>query len=196
TEGPMVLPGRYSMRLTANGQTRTQSFQVVDDPRIGATPAELAASYDLARRTVATLNAISDNVKRIATLQQQLTARADQTKDAPYAKRVSSAATSLKGKLEAIRAELADVHSERDQITLHYPVKLYNQLLNVNRMAQSFERGPTEQAVGVYRELSGKADALIGRERALEAGEVAAFNQMMRELNVPAVAVEQVKPIG
>jgi hypothetical protein len=192
----MVLPGQYAIRLTANGQTRTQSFQVVDDPRIGATPAELAASYDLATRTVATLNAIGDNVKRIESLQQQLTARADQSKEAPYAKRVASAASSLKGRLEAIRAELADVHSERDQITLHYPVKLYNQLLNVNRMAQSFERGPTEQSVSVYRELAGKVDALIGRERTLESGELAAFNQLMRELNVPAVGVEQAKPIS
>jgi hypothetical protein len=195
-DGPMVLPGQYTVRLTANGQIRTQSFQVVDDPRIGATQAELAASHDLATRTVATLNAISDNVKRIESLQQQLTARADQTKDAPYAKRVSSAASSLKGKLEAIRAELADVHSERDQITLHYPVKLYNQLLNVNRMAQSFDKGPTEQSVSVYRDLAGKADALIARERQLEAGEIGAFNQMMRELSVPAVSVEQPKPIG
>jgi photosystem II stability/assembly factor-like uncharacterized protein len=195
-DGPMVLPGQYTVRLTANGQTRTQSFQVVDDPRIGATQAELAASHDLATRTVATLNAISDNVKRIESLQQQLTARADQTKDAPYAKRVSSAASSVKGKLEAIRAELADVHSERDQITLHYPVKLYNQLLNVNRMAQSFDKGPTEQSVSVYRDLAGKVDALIARQRQLEAGEIGAFNQMMRELSVPAVSVEQPKPIG
>ena len=51
TEGPMVLPGQYTVRLTANRQTRSQSFHVVDDPRIGATPTELAASYDLATRT-------------------------------------------------------------------------------------------------------------------------------------------------
>jgi photosystem II stability/assembly factor-like uncharacterized protein len=195
-DGPMVLPGQYTVRLTANGQTRTQSFQVVDDPRVGATRAELAASHDLATRTVGTLNAISDNVKRIQSLQQQLTARADQTKGAPYAARVATAAAGLKGKLEAIRAELADVHSERDQITLHYPVKLYNQLLNVNRMAQSFDKGPTEQSVSVYRDLAGKVDALVARERTLESGELGAFNQMMRELNVPAVGVEQGKPIG
>ena len=128
-------------------------------------------------------------------MQAQLSARATQVKGQPYADRVSAQATALKGRLEAIRAELADVHSEADQITLHYPVKPYNQLLNVNRMAQSFDRGPTEQAEQVYRDLAGKVDALLGRLRALEAGELGPFNQMMRELNVPAVSVEQPKPI-
>jgi hypothetical protein len=184
------------VRLGANGQTRTQSFQVVDDPRVGATQAELAASHDLATRTVATLNAISDNVKRIESMQQQLTARADQTKGAPYATRVATAATALKGKLEAIRAELADVHSERDQVTLHYPVKLYNQLLNVNRMAESFDRAPTVQAGAVFRDLGGKVDAQLDRLRALEGGDISAFNRMLEELKVPAVTVEQPKPIA
>ncbi len=195
TEGPMIVPGRYTVRLTVNGQSRSQAFQVVDDPRVGATPAELAASYDLARRTVATINRVSDQAGRIGAMQAQLSARATQVKGQPYADRVSAQATALKGRLEAIRAELADVHSEADQITLHYPVKPYNQLLNVNRMAQSFDRGPTEQAEQVYRDLAGKVDALLGRLRALEAGELGAFNQMMRELNVPAVSVEQPKPI-
>jgi len=135
-------------------------------------------------------------VARIEKLQKALTSTASQTKGAAYAKRVDSAATSLKGRLEAIRAQLADVHSHADQITLHYPVRPYNQLLNVNRMAQSFERGPTEQAGKIYQALSGQVDALIARERTLETQDVQALNAMLRELNVPVVPVEAAKPIA
>ena len=109
---------------------------------------------------------------------------------------MDSAATSLKGRLEAIRAQLADVHSEADQITLHYPVRPYNQLLNVNRMAQSFERGPTEQAGRIYQSLADQVDALIARERAIETQDVQAFNAMLREVSLPAVSVEEIKPIS
>jgi hypothetical protein len=196
TDGPMVVPGRYTVRLTVNGRTLSQPFTVIDDPRIHATPAELAASYDLASRTVAKINDITDAVERIGKLQSQLSATASKAKGAAYAKRVDSAATSLKGRLEAIRAQLADVHSEADQITLHYPVRPYNQLLNVNRMAQSFEHGPTEQAGKVYQSLADQVDALIARERQLESSDIQAFNAMLRELNVPAVPVEVAKPIG
>jgi hypothetical protein len=196
TDGPMVVPGRYTVRLTVNGRATSQPFTVVDDPRVHATQAELIATYDLASRTVAKINDVTDAVERIGKVQKALSERASQVKGAPYAKRVDSAATSLKGRLEAIRAQLADVHSEADQITLHYPVRPYNQLLNVNRMAQSFERGPTEQAGRIYQALADQVDALIARERGIESQDVQAFNAMLRSLDVPAVAVEVVKPIG
>jgi hypothetical protein len=196
TDGPMVVPGRYRVRLTANGRTLTQPFMISDDPRVHATQSELVASYDLASRTVAKINDITDAVSRIEKLQSQLSSRATQAKGATYAKRVDSAATSLKGRLEAIRAQLADVHSEADQITLHYPVRPYNQLLNVNRMAQSFERGPTEQAGKIYQALADQVDALIARERALETQDIGAFNAMLRDLGVPAVQAEVPKPIS
>jgi hypothetical protein len=196
TDGPMVVPGRYTVRLTANGRTLSQPFTVIDDPRVRATQAELVTSYDLASKTVAKINDITDVATRIQKLQGELSARASQTKGAAYAKRVDSVATSLKGRLEAIRAQLADVHSEADQITLHYPVRPYNQLLNVNRMAQSFERGPTEQAGRIYQALADQVDALVAKERAIESADIAAFNAMLRELDVPAVSVEVAKPIG
>ena len=88
------------------------------------------------------------------------------------------------------------MHSRSNQITLHYPVKLYNQLLNVNRMAQSFDRGPTTQSEAVYRDLAGRVDAQLGRLRALEASDVAAFNRLLKELDVPGVTVREVRPIS
>ncbi len=195
-DGPMIVPGAYTARLTVNGQSHTQPFVVIDDPRVGATAAELAATYDLASRTVTTINTLADQVRRIETMQKQLDARTEQAKGQSYAARVTGAAAPLRARLESIRAALADVHSEADQITLHYPVRPYNQLLNVNRMAQSFDRGPTEQSGAVYRDLAGQVDRQLDRLRALESGDLAAFNVMLRELNVPGVVVEQVKPIA
>ena len=63
-------------------------------------------------------------------------------------------------------------------------------------MGQSFDRAPTEQSHAVFRDLSTKVEAQLDRLRALESGDLTAFNAMMRELNVPAVMVEVVKPIA
>ena len=195
-DGPMIVPGEYTVRLTADGTTRTQRFQVINDPRSRAMPGELAATWTYNSQVVAKINQLADQVRRIEAMQKQIADRESQSKGQPYATRISAAGGPLTARLEAIRAELADVHSQADQITLHYPVKLYNQLLNVNRMGQSFDRAPTEQSHAVFRDLSGKVDAQLDRLRALESGELTAFNAMMRELNVPAVTVEVVKPIA
>ncbi len=195
-DGPMIVPGTYTVRLSVGDKPFTRPFQVVDDPRVGATPAELAATFALAKKTVDELNALGEQVGRIETMQKQIVARAQQAKGQPYAARVEGAATALRGRLEAIRTELADVHSHADEITLHYPVKLYNQLLNVNRMALSFDRAPTEQAGAVFQDLSGKVQAQFEKLRVLEAGDISAFNRMLEELKMPAVTVQPLKPIA
>jgi len=41
--GPLVLPGTYTIKLTVDGQTYTQPVVVHNDPRIGESPAMLAA---------------------------------------------------------------------------------------------------------------------------------------------------------
>jgi photosystem II stability/assembly factor-like uncharacterized protein len=192
-DGPMVVPGTYAVRLTVNGRSQTQPFTVIDDPRIGATAAELAATYDYSVRTVAKVNELGDAVRRIESMQSQIDQRVAQAKGQPYAARIAAQAAPLRARLEAVRAELADVHSHADQITLHYPVKLYNQMLNVNRMAQSFETGPTTQSETVLRDMSGRIDAQLGRLRALEASDVGAFNRLLEELHVPGVSVEEAK---
>ena len=44
--GPLVEPGRYTVKITAGKEEATQSVEVLDDPRIKATPADRAARHD------------------------------------------------------------------------------------------------------------------------------------------------------
>jgi len=50
--GPFVVPGRYTVKLTANGQSYTQPLKVVMDPRSTATPAELTRQLDFSLMVV------------------------------------------------------------------------------------------------------------------------------------------------
>jgi hypothetical protein len=46
-EGPLALPGVYTVRLTEDGTTFSQHVRVANDPRSTATPADLAAQHEL-----------------------------------------------------------------------------------------------------------------------------------------------------
>jgi hypothetical protein len=48
--GPAALPGAYTVRLTANGNTQSQSFILKMDPRVKMTPAEIQKQFDLSMR--------------------------------------------------------------------------------------------------------------------------------------------------
>src|SRR5207249_1980643 len=46
-EGPLVIPGTYALKLTANGATSTQTVTVTADPRSSASPSALSAQHAL-----------------------------------------------------------------------------------------------------------------------------------------------------
>ena len=50
-------------------------------------------------------------------------------------------------------------------------------------------RPPTQQEGAIYRDIAPKVDGQLTRLRAIESTDLAAFNALMRELNVPAVLV-------
>ncbi len=187
TRGPFVSPGAYSARLTAAGRTITRPFVVRGDPRLTTTQAEYDQQLTLALQVQTKTNELSDAVARILTLEHALAERASAAKGQSYAKRLSDAVKPIHDRLEAIRDSLVEIHSHVDQITLHYPVRYYNMLLSLAGMVQSADAAPTAQEGAIYVDLAPKVDANIARLRAIESTEIAAFNVLLRELNVPGV---------
>ena len=66
-EGPLVAPGKYTLRLIANGVTRTTTLSVRNDPRAGIAPAALA-------RQVALQSRITEAMRATWHAQEQVTA--------------------------------------------------------------------------------------------------------------------------
>ena len=160
------------------------------DPRLTTTQADYDAQLALALQVQSKTNELSDAVQRILDIEHALDARVSDTKGQPYAKRVSDAVKPLHERLETIRDSLVEIHSHADQITLHYPVRYYNMLLSLAGMVQSADAAPTAQEGGIYGDLAPRIDQQLARLRGIEANELAAFNALLKELNVPGVMVK------
>jgi photosystem II stability/assembly factor-like uncharacterized protein len=61
---PQVLPGRYTVRLTAAGVTLNETLEVTLDPRSKATPADLRAQFDLAMKAMREIERASELLTR------------------------------------------------------------------------------------------------------------------------------------
>ena len=71
-EGPMALPGTYTIRLTVDGNTYSRSLKVTNDPRSPATPAALAAQHDLQMRIDRGMGEASEGYRRATALRAAL----------------------------------------------------------------------------------------------------------------------------
>jgi photosystem II stability/assembly factor-like uncharacterized protein len=186
-EGPVVPPGRYSVKLTAGGQSVTQPFTVVNDSRVTTTTADLFAQYALALKIHDRIDSLVAGLDRVQQAEAQLASWTEWTKGRPEAARIKAQADSLKGRLEAVRGRLSEPHAHADESTLHWPIEIYNQLLTLNAMVQSADAAPTSQEQEVFTELAGRLDKELATLKTIESEDLGAFNRMLHDLNVPAV---------
>ena len=95
-QGPYVMPGRYTVRLTVNGQTYTQPLVVRMDPRVTTPAAGLQQQYDLSMRAY---NGIIESTAMLAEIR-----KASDRLAAAHAKAGSNAA--LAREIESIQASI------------------------------------------------------------------------------------------
>src|SRR5262249_24814571 len=70
--GPVVVPGRYTVKLTVDGQSSTQPIEIVRDPRVATSIADLDLSVKLQLRLRDDISAAADMVNNIEVMRKQL----------------------------------------------------------------------------------------------------------------------------
>ncbi|HEX9106899.1 MAG TPA: hypothetical protein VF832_06720, partial [Longimicrobiales bacterium] len=98
-EGPLALPGVYTLRLTVDGRSYTQTATVKPDPRSRATPAQLSAQHALLMRLDAGLQAAWQDHQQATTLRAAI---ADAASHAGAAAELAGAAAALQAALDSV----------------------------------------------------------------------------------------------
>ena len=83
--GPLAVPGRYTVRLTAGGQRYEQPLVVTPDPRTSVAPEVLAAKLEFQRKIVAAMGASLDASATVAARRKQSKAAPGDESDARLA---------------------------------------------------------------------------------------------------------------
>jgi len=183
--GPRVAPGKYQVRLTVDGKTQTQSFDVQKDPRLATTSEEYAKQVSLALQLRDKLSETNNGVIRIREARKQLE---DYTKRDD--KRVADAASALVKKLTAVEEELYQTKNRASEDPLNYPIKLNNKLAGVLSAVNMSDDQPTNQDYMVYEDLATRVNAQIKTLNSLLSTDLAAFNKLIHDSNVPAVQIK------
>jgi hypothetical protein len=184
TRGPLAPPGRYTARLIANGQTRTQEFAIHRDTRLaGVTDADLQQQFELARDLRDRLSQANEAVVRIRALKTHVEEKSESARD----REVMRAAAALTSRLTAIEGELYQYRNQSSQDPLNYPIKLNNRIGALMGVVESAESRPTDQSHAVFKDLSAKLDAELARLDALLAADVPAFNVLLARRKIAPV---------
>jgi photosystem II stability/assembly factor-like uncharacterized protein len=182
--GPRVPPGKYTVRLTVDGKSQSETFELKKDPRLSTTPEEYAKQISLALQIRDKLSETNGAVVRIREVRKKL----DEYASSGDAK-VADAAKSLNGKLTAIEGDLYQTRNRASEDPLNFPIKLNNKLAYVMGEIESSDNQPTAQSYVVYEDLATEVNGKLRSLNGLLTTDLAAFNKLVRDANIPAVTV-------
>jgi photosystem II stability/assembly factor-like uncharacterized protein len=197
-KGPLVLPGSYLVRLrvVTNGSEEVleQPLQVVNDPRVHVSEDDLRAQLDL---LLAIRDKISDahlGVRKIRTAaaqvegwRERLAADDALAADDGAPTAVVESAEALIAALREIEAALIVPGDQKDTFRLDDPVRLNEKLASLISVVASADAKPTESARELADLHTAQIDEQLDRLIAVFDQDIAAFNTLVAEAQLPAV---------
>ena len=190
TSGPKVAPGTYQVKLTVEGKTLTQNFEIKSDPRLTTAPADYAKQLELSLKIRDKLTETHNAIIQIRDVRRQVEDLLKRVAGQPNFKVLNDAGTALNKNLTTIEEALYQTKNQSNQDPLNYPIRLNNKLAALGGVVASAEAAPTAQSYAVYDELVVQIDAELQKLAQLMRTDVPAFNQMVRDQNIPAVVVK------
>ena len=181
--GPVVAPGKYQVRLSASGKTQTQTFEIKKDPRLATTPEDYAKQLELALQIHKKLSDSNAAVVEIREIRRQLNEYAEHVKNP----KVVDAAKALAKNLTAVEEALYQTKNRASEDPLNFPIKLNNKLAALASVVESSDDPPPAQTNMVYEDLASQVNAQLNALKRLTTTDLAAFNKLVHDENVPAI---------
>jgi hypothetical protein len=194
TTGPRAVPGTYQVRLTADGQTYAQSFEIKKDPRLQTTQEEFDKQLALLTKIRDKLTETHNAVTQIRDVRRQVDDLLKRVGDQPSAKPLAAAGSNLNKKLQAVEEALYQTKNQSSQDPLNYPIRLNNKLAALGSVVASADAQPTEQSYALYDELAAQIDAQLKQLNQVMSDDLKSFNALARSSDIPFVIVKPAAP--
>ncbi|HUI42588.1 MAG TPA: glycosyl hydrolase [Terriglobia bacterium] len=187
--GPLVLPGSYQVKLTAEGQSYTVPLEVKLDPRISVPEADLRKQFEFALKIRNRVSEDHDAVLQMRGVHTQLAELKKRLAGDPKSKDIIAAADALDKKMTPVEDRLMQGKSKSSEDPLNFPIMLDDKLAALGSSVQSADGAPTEQSYAVFDMLSAQLDRELAAWSDIRAKDLAALNELARKANVPVIGV-------
>ena len=191
-EGPLVVPGTYTVSLAVAGQTESQNVTIEQDPRVSTSAEELQKQLDLMLRVRDRTTEVHGAINRIRSIRGQVAEWAGRASAAGKGDALSEVLDGLNDSLGSIELDLIQTNAPDeeglDRIAL--PAGVGFKLKELMAAVSSADAAPTTQQREVFGVLSERAGDALDRLERLENEDVQRFVDMLHELEVPAIVAK------
>jgi len=182
-----VLPGTYTVKLTVNGETRSEPLTVKIDPRVKTPLAGLTQQFNLSLEAYRGLEQSFETVDRIRNLRAQIKTAIERVDRGPLAEALNA----LDKKAAAIggegRSDASSPGLPGGTIDMREPnlTRLNNGFSSLLEHLQTADLAPTVPMTTAAAELQKTLTKLLADWNQFKTKDVAAINEQLRAANQP-----------
>jgi len=191
--GPLVLPGRYTVRLTVDGQRTEQPLRVTMDPRVTVAADVLSAQLDFQRRTIASMNASVDALQAVRGFRAGLEKRREKAGTSGSAGSVADAIGQADKEAHAIESGEAMGGGGRRRGGTGGLVGVNGTLSAIVKALDLSDTPPTAAQREGYDAAKAKLDELLASWKRLSDQGLAKLNAALRAKGIEAVTAEEMR---
>jgi photosystem II stability/assembly factor-like uncharacterized protein len=187
-------PGVYTVKLTVDGKESSQPLKVIKDPHSNGTEGDIQVQTKLMTSLVGQMNGVVDAVNQIESLRAQLASLKSALGAEENTSNIRAAADDLNSKLIEVEDNLIRLKvTGRGQDGVRWTPKLAEKIGYLANEVESSDYQPTTQQVAVHDELKERAATYRQRLTLLVQKELAAFNALVRQRNVPNIITQSLQ---
>ncbi|WP_310468541.1 VPS10 domain-containing protein [Sphingomonas sp.] len=188
TQGQRVLPGKYTLRLTKAGEVTTAPLEVTLDRRAKFSVADRRAQFAAAEQVKGLFTRMTTLLASINSVRTGADAYGAKADAAPA---IRSAATALSAQADSLRKELV---ATKEGGAITGEERLREHVDDVYGSITSVEAAPTAYQLARIATLDRELSEVEQRFAGLKAGEVARFNALLQQANLPPLTIAAAVP--
>ena len=188
--GPMALPGKYTVELSVNGKTQKQSFSLLRNPVSEASEADMKAQFDFINEINKKVTEIHIALKNVKKVNAQIAILKKSIADKKKHKELIDFANTLVKEMTAIEETLYQTKSKSGQDPLNYPIRLNNKLAHINSLTRVGNYRPTQQEIDFKNEITKKIDIELAKLYTLFEIKVQALNKKVKESTIGFIQLD------
>lgn len=184
----LMPPGRYTVRLTADGKTMSQPLDVLEDPNETVTALDMAASNKLLEKLQSDMSTSAEMLSAIESVRSQLDSLMAQVASNAAMADVRAQGGTLGQKFMTTEGNLIDLRmTGRGQDEVRYPARIGAQLNYLAGEIAVSDFAPASQQQQVAQVLAKEVRDTHAALQALIDGDLSRFNTLLRSKGLKTI---------
>lgn len=188
--GSSVGPGTYTIRMILNEDTLTTKSTVLANPSIDASAADYAAQQTMLKSIEGAIKDIHESVNMMRSAKDQLNGYQKLLKGNEEAQALTDSAKALVKKIETWENNLIQPKQKTFQDVINFQNQLNAQFMQLKGFVDVADPRITSGAKERFNDLNTQWQVFADQRKQLIDVELAAFNQLFKELDLPAVILK------